>query len=323
MSTYVFDALSLRLFRETCVDGDAPAHDTSGRAVWIDLVSPTRHELETVGHTFGFHSLAIEDASKRRQRPKLDVYERHIFMTFYAIENDTENAFPSAHEISIFADRSVVVTVRDHDIEAIGVAASRWAEYVQERPDGAAAMLVYTIADSVVDGYFPCLDRLADDIDALEARMFEGADQDALQDIFGLKRGLLDLRRVVAPTREVFNALIRRELPFFGGESVFFFQDVYDHVIRITDAIDADREVLTSAVDVYLTLASHRTNQTVRTLTIASIILMSMTLIAGIYGMNFVNIPELGWRYGYFGALGAMVIVGGIELLFFRRVGWW
>jgi magnesium transporter len=168
------------------------------------------------------------------------------------------------------------------------------------------------------------MDVLAEDIEDMEMRMFaDHQDGDTLQEIFRLKRGLLDLRRVIAPTRDVFNVFVRRELPFFGEESVFYFQDVYDHIIRITDTIDADRDVLSSAIDVHLSLASNRMNQTVRTLTVASIILMSVTLVAGIYGMNFVNIPELRWHYGYFIALLAMLAIGGGELAFFRRINWW
>jgi magnesium transporter len=131
------------------------------------------------------------------------------------------------------------------------------------------------------------------------------------------------MRRVVSPTRDVMNVFIRRELPVFGDDSFFYFQDVYDHVIRVTDAIDADRDILASAIDVHLSLLSNEMNQTVRTLTAASILLMSLALIAGIYGMNFEHMPELTWRYGYFIVLGIMLIIGGMLAWVFRRLGWW
>jgi magnesium transporter len=144
-----------------------------------------------------------------------------------------------------------------------------------------------------------------------------------LQAIFLLRQKLLALRRIVAPTRDVFNALTRRELPIFGEGTLYYFQDVYDHVIRVTDAIDADRDMLASALDVHLSVAANRMNQTVRTLTAASIVLMSLALVAGVYGMNFERMPELEWRYGYLFALGTMALIGGSLALLFKRLEWW
>jgi magnesium transporter len=254
----------------------------------------------------------------------VDVYGDHIFAVMYALRPQSDRRPPVPHEVALFANDHVVVTVRTEEIEELNVAAGRWAERRTAHDDKVSSMLVYTIADSLVDGYFPCMDALAEDIEDLEMRMFaDQRDSSTLEEIFRLKRGLLESRRVIAPTRDVFNVFVRRELPFFGEESVFYFQDVYDHVIRITDTIDADRDVLSSAIDVHLSLASNRMNQTVRTLTVASIILMSMTLVAGIYGMNFRYIPELRWHYGYFIALTAMAVIGGGELAFFRKINWW
>jgi magnesium transporter len=112
-------------------------------------------------------------------------------------------------------------------------------------------------------------------------------------------------------------------MPALGEESIYYFQDVYDHVIRVTDQIDAYRDVLASAIDIHLSVVSNRMNQTVRTLTAASIVLMSLALIAGIYGMNFANMPELRWHFGYFGALGLMAVVGTTLVLYFKKLQWW
>ena len=322
MSIRVFDPASTGSFRETSLE--EACQDGKGHVLWLDLLSPSRDELQAIGAAQGFHPLAIEDAAKRRQRPKVDVYGDHIFTVMYALEAQPDGTTPTPHEVALFANDHVVVTVRTEDITELNTAASRWSERRSAHDDKLALMLVYTITDSVVDGYFPCMDALAEGIEDLEMRMFANQrDSDTLEEIFRLKRGLLELRRVIAPTRDVFNVFVRRELPFFGEESVFYFQDVYDHIIRITDTIDADRDVLSSAIDVHLSLASNRMNQTVRTLTVASIMLMSVTLVAGIYGMNFVNIPELHWHYGYFMALALMALIAGGELALFRRMKWW
>lgn len=319
MTTRVFD-----VGRGALVPAELSVVDTEGAKapVWVDLHSPCRDEVVALGHRFGFHELAIEDALKRRQRPKTDFYADHVFVVLYALEAD-DSANIRAHEIGMFASRAIVVTIHTEDIPELEHAARRWAEHCATELDDSTATLVYTLVDSVVDGYFPCMDRIAEEVDALETSMFDGDDAENLQRIFRMKRELLDIRRVVAPSRDVLNAFTRWELPALGEESVFYFQDVYDHVIRVTDQIDAQREVLASAVEIHLSLVSNRMNQTVRTLTAASIVLMSLALIAGIYGMNFEHMPELGWNFGYPLALGLMAVIGGALALLFRKLQWW
>jgi magnesium transporter len=226
-------------------------------------------------------------------------------------------------ELALFATKEVVVTVHGGDMPALEIAELRWAEHCREHDHVSAGMLVYTISDVVVDGYFPAIDLVADEIEAIQERMFDRVATRDVEEIFTLKRVLLQLRRTIAPTREVFNAFTRREVAVLGEESVVYYQDLYDHVIRVTEAIDAHRDVLSSATDIYLTLQSNHLNQTVRTLTAASIVLMSMTLIAGIYGMNFEHMPELAWRFGYPLSLLAMLAIGALLAWYFRRLRWW
>lgn len=320
MTVRIFDQRS-RAFKPVSVPAinlkDTPS------AVWIDLMAPRNEEIREIGEKFGFHQLAIEDAQKRRQRPKTDFYSDHVFVVFYAIEPTLDGSTVRSHEIGMFARSDLVVTIRAEEIPELDTAGQRWSDHCDDKDDDHAGMLVYTIVDSVVDGYFPCMDGIAEDIDALESSLFDSVDGDSLQRIFVLKRSLLDLRRVIAPSRDVFNAFTRWELPALGQESVYYFQDVYDHVIRVTDQIDAYRDVLASAIDIHLSVVSNRMNQTVRTLTAASIVLMSLALIAGIYGMNFEYIPELRWHFGYFGALGIMAVLGSTLVIYFRKLGWW
>lgn len=299
------------------------ALEVTGTPLWLDLIAPHRDEVLSIGRRFAFHQLAIEDALKRRQRPKADFYEHHVFIVLYALFPDMVEHNVEAREVSLFAGRGFVVTLHSEELPEIHEAALRWKEHCGDNPGPSSAMLVYTIADTIVDGYFPCMDQIAEEIDDLETAMFAGDNADSLERIFRMKRSLIDLRRVVAPARDVFNAFTRRELPALGSETIYYFQDVYDHVIRATDQIDAHRDVLASAIDVHLTLVSNRMNQTVRTLTAASIVLMSLALIAGVYGMNFEHMPELRWQYGYAAALMLMAIVGGSLTWLFKRLGWW
>jgi magnesium transporter len=320
MTTSVYNVSQRALVHASVSEVAAGTEDTT---VWIDLFNPRRDEIIELGQRFGFHELAVEDALKRRQRPKADFYTDHAFVVLYALEPDPDSAEVRSHEISMFAGKGVVVTIHTEEVPEIEVAAHRWGEHCASRSQQTSAMLVYTLVDSIVDGYFPCMDRIAEEIDALETSMFDDTDTHTLQQIFRLKRALLDLRRVVAPARDVFNAFTRWELPALGEDSVYYFQDVYDHVIRVTDQIDAQRDVLASAIDVHLSLVSNRMNQTVRTLTAASIVLMSLALIAGIYGMNLHLTPSPNESFGFWFALGLMAVIGGGLALLFRKLEWW
>ena len=166
------------------------------------------------------------------------------------------------------------------------------------------------------------LDEISEGMNALEERIFEGPGFSAVQDVFRMKKDLLLLRRVVAPLRDVFNTLLRREQPVFSRESSIYFQDVYDHLIRIADSIDNLRDMLSSAMDAYLSVANQRTNLVMKRLTATATILMSVTLIASIFGMNFQHMPELHWRYGYVGALTAMLAVGALLYAYFKSNRW-
>lgn len=321
MSLRVFDTSAGRGFRHAQLDDIPKAVD--GGVVWVDATGATAAEIDAIGELYDFHSLAIEDARKRQQRPKIDIYGQHLFVVLYALDPPDESQRQPTRELSMFITPRAIVTIHRHDIEELDDAAHRWAEHCLGSLPESTAMLAYTISDSVVDGYFPCLDEFGEQIEDIERAMFDRGDTESLERIFRLKRQLLEMRRVVAPTRDVFNAFTRREMPVLGETSLAYFQDVYDHVIRTTDTIDAYRDILSSIIDVHLTLVSNSLNQTVRTLTVVSIILMSLALIAGIYGMNFQHMPELNWQYGYYFALAAMAVIGGTLAYFFRRFNWW
>jgi magnesium transporter len=321
MSLRVFDSSAGRGFRHTTL-ADVPTTGANG-VVWIDATSATAAEIEAIGELYDFHSLAIEDARKRQQRPKVDVYGNHLFVVMYALDPPDDSQRQPTRELSMFITPHAIVTFHRHDIEELDDAAHRWAEHCHGGLPETPGMLAYTICDSIVDGYFPSLDEFGERIEDLEREMFEHGTTETLEKVFRMKRQLLEIRRVVAPTRDVFNAFTRRELPVMGEGSLAYYQDVYDHVIRTTDTIDAYRDILSTVLDVHLTLISNNLNQTVRTLTVASIILMSLALIAGIYGMNFEHMPELTWRYGYFIVLAGMVAIGGALAVAFRRFGWW
>lgn len=290
------------------------------RLLWIDIENPSPAEMDRVGQEFGLHHLAIEDAIRRHERPKVELFEGYLFIVFYALEMIGDR--PATREISLFAGKNYLITVHEGALATIGETAARWTDEVHEHGNPTVGLMVYAVLDAVVDGYFPVLDELAERIEDLEDDIFGGHEIETQQEIFRLKKDLLAVRRVVAPERDVMNVLVRRDAPLFSQREVAYFQDVYDHLLRITDMVDTSREILTGALDANLSMTSYRLSVVVKRMTSSSIILMSMALIAGVYGMNFADIPELSWRYGYAWALGLMALIGTGLFAFFRRIDW-
>ncbi|MDQ6693375.1 MAG: magnesium transporter CorA family protein [Chloroflexota bacterium] len=183
-------------------------------------------------------------------------------------------------------------------------------------------ILLYSLIDTIVDDYFPVVDSIVERIEDLEEQIFERYNQQAIESIFSLKKDLLALRKVLAPERDVLNVLTRRDIPIFEQNTLVYFQDIYDHVVRITDSIDTYRDLLSSALDSFLSMQSNRLNITVQTLTSVSIMLMSVSTITGWYGMNFENMPELKTAYGYPIVILTVILIVGIEAFFFHRKKW-
>jgi magnesium transporter len=317
--------------RDGALDNDLPIAAISeviGRAnhrLWVDVIDPTDGDLHMLDEEFGFHPLAMEDARRRHQRPKLDRYDDFLFMVFYGLELVDDQV--AAREVALFIGSNFLLTMHDGPLASIEEAARRCRAHA-DHPHGAQSkeigLLVHTVLDSIVDGYFPVIDALEERIEAIEEIVFNAGQADHGQQalIFHLKKDLLAVRRVLTPERDVMIEIVRREDPTFGPEVLPYFQDVYDHILRVTDAVDLYRDLLTSVLEVHLSMTSYRLNEVVKRLTSSSIILMTMTLVAGIYGMNFHHMPELGWQFGYAWALALMVALGATLIVIFRRIDW-
>lgn len=289
--------------------------------LWLDICNPTDEDIALLQSEFGFHPLSIEDAIRSHERPKVETYDHYYFIVFYAACRNTQNDGTEIEALSLFIGANYLVTVHQREINVIQEVLQRWQSPNSPFSDK-IARLVYALLDALVDEYFPLMDGIAERVENLEDSIFEHFDEGAIESIFHLKKELFSLRRVVSPERDVLNVLLRRELPIFKSKDLAYLQDVYDHVVRVTDTIDAYRDLLASAMDSYLSLQSNKLNQIVKVLTLASIILMTDALIAGIYGMNFQFMPELGWRYGYPSALVLMIAISVGLALFFRHKKW-
>ena len=289
-----------------------------GRLLWVDMVDPTNADLERVASEFDLHHLALEDARKHGQRPKLEHYPTHAFVVAYS------NA-PA--EVDIFMGRDWLVTVRDRNPagEPWSLDGAR-ARFERAGPQNAnVGFLLYVLLDELVDGYFQVVDEAEDQLEVLEERLFADDHPDQYteqRELLGVRRDLLNFRRRVIPLREVMAALLRREVNWLDDATLVHLQDVYDHVLRAIDLIDEQRELLGNVVEAQLALASNHINRVMKTMTSWGAILLCSTLVAGIYGMNFEHMPELGWRLGYPFALGIMAAITIVGYWVFKRRDW-
>ena len=289
--------------------------------LWVDVVDPTREELELLREEFAFHPLALEDVAKEGQRPKIEYYDEAVFIVFYRLGRDATGDIRS-DQVGIFAGRNYGVTVHRDVLPEFGQIRDRWAMNVRHIDDDRVGILLYSVLDLIVDGYAPLLDGISEQIEGVEDRIFVSFDARVQQRVFELKKNLLAVRRVASPERDVVEELMRLDDGSIGSTTKRYLGDVHDHLLRVVDATDLYRDLLASALDSYLSVTSNRLNQVMRRLTASSIILMGMTLVASIYGMNFVHMPELGWRLGYPMALGLMATVGISLALALKRNDW-
>ena len=290
--------------------------------VWVDLSGPIDEDLDAIAAALDLHELAVEDVRKHGQRAKLDRYPLHAFLVAYARAADGDLC-----EVDVFIGPNWIVTVRetnDHG-EAFSIVdvAHRYARL--RKLDTGIGFLLYCLLDDLVDGYFAEAEQAEDALEVIEETLFDvGPPPDGTlqQELLELRRSLITFRRRVVPLRDVVLALLRREVPWIEDAAMVYLEDVFDHILRVIDQIDTQRELMGNVVDASLALTSNRMNEVMKKMTSWGAILIVATLIAGIYGMNFTDMPELHWRFGYYGALGLMLLTTSGMYLYFRRKKW-
>jgi magnesium transporter len=291
-----------------------------GRFLWIGLYEPDEALLRKVQKAFNLHDLAIEDALRAHQRPKLELYGNGIFVVLRTAR--MENSRLVTGETHIFAGPGYVVTVRHGASLSYGEVRAR-CEALPDKLRKGEDFVLYSIIDFVVDNYMPVIEAIESEVEEIENRLFRQSFNPLIAErIYEERRDLLTLRRCVAPLLEILNRITRSELAVIDADTFPYFRDVSDHAIRIVEEIDAQREILHAALDANLLMATFRQNEVVKKLASWAAILAVPTAIAGIYGMNFDFMPELGWRFGY--PLILAIILGACGYLYyrFRRSGW-
>ena len=288
--------------------------------VWVDVVDPAPEEIARIGEMFGFHPLALEDVVRGGQRPKIDPYDEYQYIVFYGLTVDDGRC--NHHEVDIFVGKHYLVTFHDSRLPVIAETATRWRAHMEKLKTHGPGFLLYSLLDSIVDGYFPVIDDIVGRADELEEAIVLHGRPGLQAEILRLRRELLMIRRVTGPERDVVNELMRRDPPLFGRKEIAYFQDVYDHLLRITDTVDIYRDLLASLLDANLSMISYSLNIVVKRLTSASIILMSISIVAGVYGMNFELWPDPGGLFSFGYVIALMAAVGLIEFVVFRRIDW-
>lgn len=290
--------------------------------IWVDVQKPIDKDMQFLEKEFSFHPLAIEDCLTTIQRPKIDKYDNYLFTVLHAATLSSHKDKATSLELDSFIGENYVVTVHLKSIPSVSATWERCIKNTGIMSRG-AAYLFYFLADALVDNYFPILEKLDKEIQKTEDSVFKNADSFALSKIFDLKENVLILRRILGPQRETMNFLSRGGYqPIIPAKLSIYFRDVADLLARINDNLDTYRDMLTSAMDGYMSATSNKLNEIMKVLTIIATIMMPLTLITGIYGMNFRVMPEIGWRYGYFVILGFMLVLGLGMLLFFKKKKW-
>ncbi len=321
ITTSYLDAKTNKITPNISIESIAKLKLNKENIIWTDVADPTNEDFLSLAKEFGFHPLSIEDCIKGHQRPKIEEYTGYYFMVVYEADFVNNDKHLELREIGIFLGANFIVTVHRQPIDAIVLVHRLWPEWSSRSVVGTGT-LAYLLIDAVVDNYMIILDSISDLIDDLEDKLFTDFQPNLIEEIFRVKKNLLYLRRFISPLRDVLNVMLRREQPIFSMETYVYFQDVFDHAIRVADNIDSLRDILSSIMDVYLSLSGNRMNIIMKRLTSISTILMSVTLVAGIYGMNFDFMPELKWRYGYTYALSSMVIIGIALYFYLRKIKW-
>src|SRR4030095_9624329 len=318
-----------RLYRDGVLEAkDFPAAQISdylqqpGTVVWLDLCDPDQEALAVVSEEFGLHPLAVEDAIQEHERPKLDRYQDHAFLTAYAVSLDPATGRLQKSELAVFITPRALITVRkDPRFDIDGVVA-RWDGSADLAGHG-VGFLLWGLLDVVVDGHFAVVQQLDEAMEGLEDLLFDERPHSAevQRRSFELRKSLVVLRRVVLPMRDVVNSLLRRDLGLVDAAMGPYFQDVYDHVLRATEWTESLRDLVSTVLETNLTIQGNRQNAIMKKVPSWAAIIAVPTAVTGYYGMN-VPYPGFAQHSGFVASVVLLVVLSGGLYLLFKHLDW-
>ncbi len=291
--------------------------------VWMDVTEPTQKEFDLIAEEFALNPLAVEDALNEGQRPKLDHYDDHVFISLYDVDLDRSTGELGSVELSVFAAPRYLITVRKNPRFDMNEVVQRWDDTGHLAKHG-VGFLLWGLLDVVIDGHFETVQQLDDEIEALEDILFDDRPRsvEVQRRSFELRKSLVMLRRVVLPTREILNALMRRELDLVDADLMPYYQDVYDHVLRATDWTDSLRDLVSTILETNLTIQGNRMNEIMKAVTSWAAIAAVPTIITGYYGMNVRIFPGADSLSGGIVAIVAMVVGVAVLYRMFKARDW-
>jgi len=290
---------------------------------WINI-NGLNHisEIEKIGKHYGLHPLILEDIVNTHQRPKIDEYDSYIFIVLKMLYYDKDDSIVS-EQVSFILGDNYVMTFQEADGDVFDSIRDRIKNAKGRIRTQGSDYLLYALIDAVIDHYYVILETMGNKIEELEDNLFSGSSQNDLsQNIQDLKREILKVRRAIFPLREIISRIEKNESLLILDKTQNYFRDIYDHVIQISESIDIYREMVWGLMGMYMTTISNKMNEVMKVLTIIATIFIPLTFIAGIYGMNFDNIPELHFKYGYHILLGVMIVLFISMLFYFKKKKW-
>ena len=290
--------------------------------LWVDMEDVSNEDAELLSNVFCFHPLAVEDCvSKNIHPPKIDDFEDYLFIVVHGINYHIESEVVETTELALFLGKNYVVTSHDVPMRSVSSMLERVRKDGRPMRRG-VDFLAHDLIDALVDNIMPTINGMDEKNDQLEDEALHEPKRETLMSIMQLKRSILALTRVILPQREIVNRLSRGEYALISERAQIYYRNIYDHLVRIEMLTLGLRDMAESVLSTYLSSVSNRMNEVMKVLTLIATIFIPLTFVAGIYGMNFANMPELGWRYGYFGILIVMAVIGISLVVYFRRKSW-
>lgn len=312
------------LFSEKLLKGMEyqPQH-TEGVVTWYDVRGVGNIALvEHIGKAFHLHPLALEDILNTSQRPKWEDYTNGIFLIVRALRFQEDGVSFHNEQIAFYFNRSFLLTFQEDEDDLFAEIRERLSQSIGKIRQKSADYLAYALIDSIVDQYFVILDKTEESIDAIETQILINFDNTARNEIYQIKRQLSEIRRVAMPLRDVVGRFMREDSPFVDKGTTIFARDLYDHVTRVIEIIESQRDMLNNLNDLYHAELSNKANHVMKVLTIVSAIFIPLTFIAGVYGMNFDNLPELHYHNAYYWVWGLMILIAVLQLVYFKKKKW-
>lgn len=291
---------------------------------WLNIEGLNDGELaDCISRCFKLHPLVLEDVQSPGQRPKIEDYGDYLYIVAKMLYHDAVTGEAIMEQQSIIIGRDYLISIGEKEGDVFDSIRSRLRNGSGRIRNEGTAYLAYCLLDAIVDNYFTVLEKFGDEIEEVEEIIVKGPQNPAtLKNVHRLKREMLYIHKAIWPLREVCASLVRDENPLIDENSKVYIRDVYDHIVQAMDTTETYRDMLSGILDIYLSSTSNKLNEVMKVLTVISTIFIPLTFIVGLYGMNFRNMPELTWKWGYFAIVGLMVVIAMLMVVYFKKKKW-